>query len=314
MKFYLKNFYSDKLKMQRSRLIYPLLKNTEPPVVKPRPHITTAKEVREQLSKIRDKLESNDKDFAELPNIGLSLVKTTFKVPLIQEYYGQLVEDIQNRLFSNYEADEYNGSLFLIRNATPANIKVALVMIFNKLTKKNKNVWTNIEEIQYRFPAFSILENKEWLQEKLFFMLHPESTPDTFYSDFLQDLGTRMTVQLLKQNEIRSISPALFKLNEHIKKIPSDGTQRKLYRKAIILAKLYINTIANKKQKSCSSDEGSDSEPKLGAFKSLIKSYFGEDEDYMHYSQLSDDGFNQIMEMAKCEKSNDLFDESLTFK
>jgi len=216
--FHFYKMQSDKLKSQRSRLFCTFLNDTNIPVPhKTKRHITTAREAREQLTMINEKLENPNKNIADLPNIGLGLVKTTFKIPLIQEYYNQLVEDIKTRLFSTYEASEYKGCLFLIRNATSLNIKVAVTQIFRKYIKSPKRIKKNISELQYKFSAFSILRDRSWLQEQLFMMLNPQVTSDIFYEEFIYELGNKMEVpenehfgltsQYIKSHNFRSLSP-----------------------------------------------------------------------------------------------------------
>ena len=59
------------------------------------------------------------------PEIGIKLIKTFQRMTLIQEYYSQLVEDIENRLFSNYESSFYNENLKLI-------VRI-IIIIFRKI-------------------------------------------------------------------------------------------------------------------------------------------------------------------------------------
>ena len=54
------------------------------------------------------------KDDNREPNIGIKLIKTFQRMTLIQEYYSQLIEDIENRIFSNYESSVYKESLTLL--------------------------------------------------------------------------------------------------------------------------------------------------------------------------------------------------------
>lgn len=194
---------SDSLKAKRSRLFCTLISDQDQPILKKRDtKVTTAKEVRDQLKILNKKIDNfEDRNIADLPNIGLNLVKTTHKLSLSQEYLNQLVEDIENRLLCTYESSEFNGSLFLIRNAKPENLKVALLLIFSKHTKKCKTLDKKITYLQFRFPAFSILQDKKWLRNQLRELFQPAKTSPRKYEIFIYFLGYMLEIQFNRQSK-----------------------------------------------------------------------------------------------------------------
>ena len=71
--------------------------------------------MRDKIREIKEYLDDGKgKDDKREPNIGIKLIKTFQRMTLIQEYYSQLIEDIENRVFSNYESSVYKESLTLL--------------------------------------------------------------------------------------------------------------------------------------------------------------------------------------------------------
>lgn len=119
----------------------------------------------------------------------------------MKDYYSQLVEDIRERLLWNYEPSDYNESLFLLKNATPDNIKLALMTIFNNFSDQNASVKSRINELKHNLPAFSILKDQVWYTSKLSALLKPEITQSTVYFKFLFDLGKKLDNEFQYFNE-----------------------------------------------------------------------------------------------------------------
>ena len=121
----------------------------------------------------------------------------------MQEYYNQLVEDLETRILNNYETSTYNESLFLLKNASPENIKVALVVIFNKNSNQHSTIKKRINDLKYKFPSFSMLKDRKWLEKKLNKLLRPQETsPDSYYA-FLLQLGGKLQSQFVRENEMK---------------------------------------------------------------------------------------------------------------
>ena len=75
----------------------------------------TVKEMRDRIKEIKEQIDDGKtKTDNREPDIGIKLVKTFQRMTLIQEYYSQLIEDIENRLLSNYESSSYQENLKLL--------------------------------------------------------------------------------------------------------------------------------------------------------------------------------------------------------
>lgn len=253
--------------------------------------IVTAQEARDRLKNIREDIENREENLAFIPNIGMNLVKTTQKAALGQEYFNQLIEDIKTRFFDCYEAEEYNDSLFLIRNATSENIKIAIIFIFNKLTKKFKSIQKKIDHLS-QLPAFSILRNKEWLTCELLHLLHPETTHEDDYSNFIYELGQRLRLEFEETNNMQSICPPLSKLGQTVRKLLTPSPPKRTQRKLVNIAKKYRESLWINRGSESSGSEGGK------GFDRVIKGYFGDGDRQVHFSQFSDDGIEWLRDMA----------------
>ena len=78
----------------------------------------TVKEMRDRIKEIKEQIDDGKTKIDNRePDIGIKLVKTFQRMTLIQEYYSQLIEDIENRLLSNYESSSYQENLNLLVRA-----------------------------------------------------------------------------------------------------------------------------------------------------------------------------------------------------
>ena len=112
--YYLYKMRNDRLQTKFKYVSSTIVKN-EDIIKKPQFKIPTVNEIREKQKELEKSFEDRKpKDTEEEPNIGIKLIKTFQRMSLIQEYYGQLIEDIENRLLSNYESSIYNENLKFI--------------------------------------------------------------------------------------------------------------------------------------------------------------------------------------------------------
>ena len=109
-------------------------------------------------------------------------------------------------------------------------------------------------------------------------------------------------------NEIKNISPELHNLSKNLRKILTPSPPRGSARRITMFTRKYIDTLQWNNTNDNSSSESLDSfKGRFHAYRELIKSYFGSNDNYMHISQLTDDGIDFLMDLASSENNSHLY-------